>query len=162
MTLSQRETVLLEDGKTEETTFATTARTAERHPVLSATDPEHGEEILRITMSNSTEKQVLNLQLKNGQYVITIRPEWMNQLQQPHPVVCSGNHDATLFYWLPPNSTIGCVGPGSVDSQHKTTYSQCGQPLAWTSSFSADKKVSTVLEKKTLKLTSRSVIPPAY
>ena len=61
-------------------------------------------------MRKSSEKQVLNLQLKkNGQYVITIHPEWMNQLQQPHPVVCSGNHDATLFNWLPPNSTIGPI-----------------------------------------------------
>ena len=49
MTLSQRETILLEDGEKERRTRSpTTARTAAvGHPVLSATDPEHGEEILR-------------------------------------------------------------------------------------------------------------------
>ena len=80
MTLSQRETILLEDGEKERRTRPpTTARTtAERHSVLSTTDPEHGEEILRINYEKIAEKQVLNIQLKNGQYVITIHPEWIN------------------------------------------------------------------------------------
>ena len=58
MTLSKRETILLEDGEKERRTRPpkTARTTAERHSMLSTTDPEHGEEILRINYEKIARK----------------------------------------------------------------------------------------------------------